>query len=642
MRITSSLILCAAASLVIARHARAQRPDSVRDTARVAPVIVTATGAPLSRERVPASVTVLDGATLRAQGLTQLADALREVPGMAVVQSGSYGAQTSLFTRGGQNNYTKILIDGVPVNDPGGSLDLAFLTLDDVDRIEILRGPASVLYGSDAVSGVVQIFTKRGASALHGSVDARGGTYGSYDADASARGPAGPLQFSVDAAHHASQGIYQFNSRYRNDIGSATLTTTPWRGAELRATGRYDDGLAHFPTDFTGAPVDPNAYRTEKRTLLDAELRQRAADATVTLGLSSNLADASSIDPPNGPGDVGSSLVTHTLRQAADLRVAVPVPSAVTLTVGGTMERQHELSPDADRHNGAGYIELLRSAGLTTAALGARLDHSSTYGDFGTYRFTVSRILPAGFRVRGTLGTAFREPSFTESFDTPFSVANPSLRPERTTSWEAGLEHDLADGAVTLGATYFHQRFVDLIDYFYDAVTPSLSVYENIARARAAGVEAEARTAPVHGISAEANYTWLDTKVLQSGFDPSPEATLVQGGPLLRRPKHSGSVGLRYAVPRGLSIMAQASYVGSRDDRLFHGAPTYNTDAVTLHPYTKLDLSVVAPLAALWRGLAPVDLTARVDNAFGAHYESVAGYATPGRTLSVGARVSFE
>ena len=306
-----------AALALIASPARAQRPDSLRDTARVAPVIVTATSAPVARGREPASVTVLDGATLRAQGLTQLGDALREVPGMAVVQSGSYGAPTALFTRGGQGNYTKILIDGVPVNDPGGTIDLGFLTLDDIDRIEIVRGPASVLYGSDAVSGVIQIFTRRSDSAPHGSVDARAGTYGSYDAGISASGPAGVLRAAGEAGHHASQGIYQFNSRYRNDVGSASVTA-PWTGGELRLSGRFDDGIAHFPTDFTGAPVDPNAYRTEKRTLLDAALRQRAGVADINVGITSNLADAASIDPPNGAGDVGSRFLTHTLPCGAE------------------------------------------------------------------------------------------------------------------------------------------------------------------------------------------------------------------------------------------------------------------------------------------------------------------------------------
>src|SRR5204862_2920385 len=130
-------------------------------------------------------------------------------------------------------------------------------------------------------------------------------------------------------------------------------------------------------------------------------------------------------------------------------------------------------------------------------------------------------------------------------------------------------------------------RFVDLIDYDFDAANPAQSKFENIARARSAGAELELRIAPLHGVSADASYTWLDTKVLQSGFDPSPLATLVEGGPLLRRPKHSGSAGVRYDVPGAVTATARATYVGTREDRLSHGAPNFNTEAVTLDPYTK-------------------------------------------------------
>ena len=633
MRTRSTFTAAVLVGLALARPAVAQRPDTVADTARIAPVVVTATSTPIALNRVPASVTVLDGATLRAEGLTHLAEALRQVPGMAVLQSGSFGAPTALFTRGAQSNYTKVLVDGVPVNDPGGALDLGLVTLDDVDRIEIVRGPTSVLYGSDAVAGVVQIFTRRGAGRPSGSLDARGGSYSTYDLEATAALPVPNGSIGLGEGHHRSNGIYAFNSGYRNDVGNATLTYSPWSGARLTGTGRYTDAIAHFPTDFTGAPIDPNAYRTEKRTLIGTELEQRFSAARATLGITSNLANDASIDPPNASGEVGSTLTTRTLRQAADLRLAVPLPSAVTLTVGGSAERQHQAFPEYDRRNSAAYVELVRSAGLTTATLGARLDHSGSFGDFGTYRLSASRVLPAAFRARASIGTAFREPSFFESFDTPFSVANPDLRPEHTTSWEAGLEHEFASGAATLGATYFHQRFVDLIDYRFDGAT---SRYENIALARSAGTEVEVRVAPVRGVSGDASYTWLDTKVLRAGFDPTPLAVLAQGGPLLRRPKHSASAGLRYDWPTGLSASARATYVGARADHLFHGAPTFETEAVTLDPYTKLDLSVALPLR-----IAPVALTLRADNVTATHYQSVAGYATPGRMILAGLRASF-
>lgn len=638
MRIRVPLAVAVLVRLTVAAPLAAQRPDTRTDTARIAPVVVTATSTPIALDRVPASVTVLDGAMLRAEGLTHIADALRQVPGMAVVQSGSFGAPTALFTRGAQSNYTKVLVDGVPVNDPGGALDLGLLTLDDVERIEIVRGPTSVLYGSDAVAGVIQIFTRRAAARPRGSVDARGGSYSTYDVDASADLPLGGGGISVGEGHHASNGIYEFNSRYRNDVGNATLTYSPWSGARLTGTGRYTDAIAHFPTDFTGAPIDPNAYRTEKRTLFGAELEQRFSRARASLGLTSNLANDASIDPPNASGDIGSSLATRTLRQAADLRVAVPLPSALTLTVGGSAERQHQAGPEYDRRNAATYVELVRSAGLTTATVGARLDHSGTFGDFGTYRVSASRVLPAAFRARASIGTAFREPSFFESFDTPFSVANPDLRPEHTTSWEAGLEHEIASGAVTLGATYFHQRFVDLIDYRFNGAA---SRYENIALARAAGTEVELRLAPISGVSGDASYTWLDTKVLRAGFDPTPLAVLAQGGPLLRRPKHSASAGLRYDLPSGTAVTARATYVGKRADHLFHGAPTFDTEAVTLDPYTKLDLSLALPLRSVWSGLTPVAATIRADNVTGTRYQSVAGYATPGRMILAGLRASF-
>jgi vitamin B12 transporter len=641
MRIRSSLTVAILARLVLAAPVAAQRPDTLTDTARIAPIVVTATSTPIALDRVPASVTVLDGAMLRAEGLTHVADALRQVPGMAVVQSGSFGAPTTLFTRGAQGNYTKVLIDGVPVNDPGGALDLGLLTLDDVERIEIVRGPTSVLYGSDAVAGVVQIFTQHGATRPRGSLDVRGGSYSTYDVEASGALPLPGGTITAGEGHHASNGIYAFNSRYRNVVSNATLAHSLWTGGRLTSTARYTDAIAHFPTDFTGAPVDPNAYRTEKRTLLGAEFEQRFSAARATLGVTSNLANDASIDPPNATGETGSTLATRTLRQAAELRVAVPLPSALTLTLGGSAERQHQAAPDYDRRNAATYLELVRSAGLTTATLGARLDHSGTFGDFGTYRVSASRVLPAAFRARASVGTAFREPSFFESFDTPFSAANPDLRPEHTTSWEVGLEHEIASGAATLGATYFHQRFVDLIDYRFDAANPAQSQYENIALARAAGTEVELRVAPVRPLSGDVSYTWLDTKVLRAGFDPAPLAVLAQGGPLLRRPKHSASAGLRFDLPSGLALTARATYVGVRADHLFHGAPNFDTEAVTLDAYTKLDLSAALPLRGLWSDLASVTLTLRADNVMGTHYQSVAGFDTPGRMILVGLRASM-
>src|SRR6185295_15322133 len=157
-----------------------------QDTVTLNPVVVTGTRVPMPLNNVSSAVTVLRGADLAIRGIRSVADALQLVPGASIVESGSFGAQTSLFMRGGESDYTKVLLDGVPLNQPGGSIDLANLTTDNIDRIEIVRGPASVLYGSDAMTGVVQIFTKQGgggggAARARLGGELRAGTYGSAD-----------------------------------------------------------------------------------------------------------------------------------------------------------------------------------------------------------------------------------------------------------------------------------------------------------------------------------------------------------------------------------------------------------------------------------------------------------------------------
>jgi len=171
------IFVASLATLIPSVAARTQQVAS--DTARMAPVEVTATRSPLRADRTPSSVTVVTGEQVRAQGITTVSDALRSVPGLSIVQTGSYGGASSLFIRGGESKYAKILLDGVPLNEAGGAFDLSTLSTDNLERIEIVRGPASVLYGSDAMAGVIQLFTRRGTGAPHGDVTARGGGYGS-------------------------------------------------------------------------------------------------------------------------------------------------------------------------------------------------------------------------------------------------------------------------------------------------------------------------------------------------------------------------------------------------------------------------------------------------------------------------------
>src|SRR5438046_6721274 len=202
------LALTSAIVISVSHDVLAQAPD----TAELGTVVVSASKVPRPANTLSQAVTILSGDDLRARGVTRVSDALREVPGASLVQSGSDGALTSLFLRGGESRYTKVLIDGVPVNAPGGYFDFSHLTTDNIDRIEIVRGPASVLYGADAATGIVQIFTRRGSSEPRASIAARGGTYHSLDVDGDASGSYGPGAFSFGGAHHSTDGILPFNN----------------------------------------------------------------------------------------------------------------------------------------------------------------------------------------------------------------------------------------------------------------------------------------------------------------------------------------------------------------------------------------------------------------------------------------------
>src|SRR2546422_3503064 len=197
-----------------------------QDTVVLKPVVVTATRVPVAADLVASAVTVLRGADLVAQGIRTVADALQTVPGAHIVETGSYGGQTSLFVRGGESDYVKVLLDGVPLNDAGGGIDLAHLTTDNIDRIEVVRGPVSVLYGSDAVTGVVQIFTRAGQNGGAGRARAGvpGGTYGSAQAALDiegATGGGGGGGGCPRVSRFSADGLYPFNNYYPNSAATA-------------------------------------------------------------------------------------------------------------------------------------------------------------------------------------------------------------------------------------------------------------------------------------------------------------------------------------------------------------------------------------------------------------------------------------
>ncbi len=628
-----------------------------RDTARVQPVVTTATRVPVAQRDVPAAVTVITGAQLRALGIATVAEALAGTPSAMIAQTGSFGGATSLFLRGGESDYVKVLVDGVPVNDPGGAIDLSTLTTDNVDRIEIVRGPASVLYGADAMSGVVQIFTRGGTTPSRLTMDLRGGTYHTGDASVSLRGgiplTGGPRAgYSLDVAHHLTDGIYPFNNRFDETVVSGTADIAPGANDSLRLSLRYTDSRYHYPTNSGGDVVDSNAFDSGDRVVLGASYGHAFSRvASLTVRLASDETDGGTTDRPDTVGGDLYLSLDQIRRHSAEAQLNLRDPAGRgVLTVGATASASDENSQlqgsssgfaytstfSAYRRTNAGYAQLLYT-GLPrlTVVAGARVDDNREFGAFGTWRGGVNYITAAGTRLRASVGTAFRAPSFYENFSTGYVTGNPHLRPEHAMSWDAGVEQPFLTGRLTLGVTAFSQTFRDMIDYTGGTTACGYS-YCNVARARASGLEYQATAAITSAISAGAGFTHLDTRVLTAGFDTTSGGLYHLGQSLIRRPTTSWNAGLSAASPTVGSLDLRVSYVGARADRDYR---VYPAVPVTLPAYTLVDLGGTYPVDRTADGRGTT-LTLRIQNLTGVRYQSVFNFLAPGRMILLGLRLT--
>ena len=623
-----------------------------RDTTRLDSVVVTATRAEVALPAASLATTVISGDALRARGITYLSDALRTVPGVSVVRSGSWGGVTSMFVRGGESDYVKVMVDGIPLNAAGGGIDLSTISVDGAERIEIVRGPASVLYGSDAVTGVVNIITRDGGGGTHASLEARRGSHDWLEVGATASAGV-RIRGAVSAGWRSTDGIYPFNSAHRNATYDGSLHFAPGGRGDLRLDARVSDVVSHYPTNGQGQVVDSNQVRTELRRLVGVSGGWLFASRVAgRLELSHGETDAVSDNQPDSENDTDgfySRSVSDASRQRIDARLEMHLDERALVTVGTEWTRQHEVAtgsstfgttplPDtrfqASRHNRALYAQLLAAGprNLSTT-LGARIDDNERFGEFVTGRAALA-WRTASTTVRAAAGTAFREPAFAEHFTTDFSVGNPALQPERTASWEVGITQVLPRNIASLSATWFDQRFRDMIQYTFQE-DPAAPNYVNLAAARARGLELEARLAPIGPVEASASYTLVRTRVLEAGSGDF--GAFEDGRPLLRRPTHSASALVRWRLgPRG-AFSLEATHVGRRDDLDFSSFPAVRRE---LEPYTLVDAG--AELGVFSTEQRPsLRLTLRAENVLEAEYRPAYGFVPPGRTIFVGARVEL-
>lgn len=581
-------------------------------------IVVTASAIPERASETPAAVTIIDAEDIERSGARDLGDLLRQVPGLTLSRSGSPGKVASLFTRGGSSKHTLVLWNGVEVNNPFFSgYDFGHVSTAGIERVEIVRGPFSALYGSDAVSGVINVLTDRAGS--FGSADVQAG--GRNLRNGRIAGAGGGERWSASGSLEARRDD---GFAPNDDLAqTSAVATVRWMGAPawsagLRArTTDYETGIPRV-VDAAGGAFVPSLQRRERADELEIAvplhaLRGRTAWDVLVSRTGRDEAFEDPLDPFArywAQTDVTTSRASATARFDAGPHRFVAGGEWESASVDDASSYGTNLAR-RERTGTGFFLEdraslALRSGSLEVSA-GARYDRFDTFGGHLSPRAAAAWVA-GGHKIRAGWGEAFRAPAIGELYF-PF-FGNEALEPERSASWEVGWDGDF--GAARLSATLFATDFEQLI--VYDNVA---NRFENVGAGWSRGIEIGAARPIGTAVRIEGSWTWLRTEEQSTGLR------------FLRRPSRSGSVALRW-TPGPWAIGAAAVHVGSRDDL----TDLYPWGRVAAPSHTTVDLMIERHIG----DLAPY---ARLENAGDAAYEEVFGYPSPGRRAVLGVRMSF-
>ncbi len=627
------------------------------------PIIVTATRLETPIDRLPVSVSVVEGEEVERQQVKDIFEVLRDVPGFTIVQNGSRGGTTSLLVRGGQSDFNQVLIDGVKVNQAGGDFDFSDLTTDGLARIEIVRGPQSALYGSDAVTSVVQVFTRRGEGPLSARLGFAGGEFETYEGGGGISGGTERYGYSIDVGRIDTDGILDINNRYGNTTVASRFDLSPLETLDLTTTVRYNDSRFEFPSEIAGdrfPPLDPNQFTERERLVVGPRAVWNPSPWwRHALQLGYYHEDFAFEDPADAGVDFGSFRNDTTQeRLSADYNSSFLLPSFAgitpTVTLGGYGEAESfeqdtlfefqgfpsSSRADETRDAGAFYSQMILDwQERVTLIAGFRLDEASTYGSKVNPRAGLSYRLPGTeTKLRVSYGTGIKNPTFFENFGrTIFGRGDKGLGPERSESWEVGFDQPLAFGdyRAEVSATYFSSDFEDLIS-FIPQPDPDAIAFFNIQEAESQGVELGLRVVTPIGLGFRGSYTFLDTEVLEAG--PSGGTLFVEGEPLLRRPEHSGAFTVDYTAERWTASF-NLTIKGSSIDLDFNADP--GGRRVRLDGYAKADIAVAYRLIEDRFGMESLSITAKGQNVFDEDYEETFGFSTAGASFLIGFRAEL-
>ena len=600
-------------------------------------VVVTATRIPTPESEVASSITVITADEIAAKQSQTLPDILKDVPGLNLVQTGGPGGQTSIFMRGTNPNHTKVLVDGIDVGDPS-SLDASFdfgqFLTQDIEKIEVLRGPQSGLYGSDAIGGVINIITRSGEGPAQFTANVLGGSFDTFNQTVGVSGSDGAFHYTANVEHlHTGStpvtpldlllpGEPRNNDYYDNLTESTKLGFDVTDHFDLGLVGRYTDTHLRLTDDNPIAfPSFPEAEQSATNT---RQFYTRATEHSVmfdgafeqTLGLAYGHIDSVDFTPPaDGPptGYAGE-------RVKLDWQGVSKLAASQTLIFGAEHERDEIRSPiSAATTIDSGFAEL--QSGFSDSfydTLSLRYDDNDRFGSKVTYRVApVYLIKDTGTKLKASAGTGFKAPSLEQLFENypAFDFfANPNLRPESSTGYDIGFEQAALGEQINFGVTYFRNNIRNLIDDNADFTS-----YANVGRAMTQGIESFVAYQPIKSLTLRLDYTYTE----------ATDEILHQE--LLRRPKHKTSLNGNWRATQRLSFSATVLTVSSWID----GNRDFSIPRLNAPGYTTMNL------AANFDVNSRLSVFARIDNLFDRHYQNPVGFLQPSLGAYAGIKVKL-
>lgn len=606
---------------------------------KLSEVVVTATRTETPLIELANSITVIDSAEIAHSKKNKVMDLLRDEYGVNVVQQGGPGKLASVYLRGGGSDHTLVLIDGIEMNmpsDPGNTYDFSNLFTDNIQRIEILRGPQSTLYGSDALAGVINIITKTGTAGNKYYLSGEGGTYNTYKFNGGINGTYDIFNYQINLTRMRTDGFSSASSKYGNSEkdGASNFTGSFKTGLNLNndfklnlfyqytnGDADYDQSGGQFGDDPTYKyTLEENIFRME--TIFSDNKNTWNGKAGVSYlrnvrkyGFDSTLYNPSSsksmYDGQKTKFDIQSSYnfaKPFSLTLGAEYETETALSNYYINSPYGNFESDFPFKKAATK--GVFFEEQSNILDRFFLNLGIRYDYHDIFRDATTYRIAPALIIwETGTKLKATYGTGFKAPSLFYLYDPAFG--NEKLSPEKSTGWDIGIDQNLLGNKINIGATYFSNNFRDLFGFDENYKTI------NVNKAKSYGEEFYITAKPLANLLIKTNYTYTKTKDLSEN---SPDKNLS----LLRRPVHKGVLSLNYSFTNKINANFDVIFVGKRDDKYFNGT---ESKRISLDRYTLVNL------AASYDVFSYLQIYTKLNNLLDKYYEEVYGYATPGFSI---------